>query len=109
MEDSEENRSLKNDILEVIDSLLARPEMFAGESVLALEAQFFNLITVVAPYAFDMNSRDAGEKIVAYIGLTTENAQSLSSYTQDIRHAANILKNCYRENFECYTRSETLH
>jgi hypothetical protein len=104
----EENGSLKKDILEVIDSLLARPEMFSND-VAGLEGQFFNLVTLVAPYAFDMTSRDAGEKILGYVTLATGNMNSLSAFTEDISLAASMLKQLYVENFECYTRSETLH
>lgn len=108
----EENKSLKSDIMEVLDGLLNRPEMFVGNSIFALENQFFTLITLIAPYAFDMTARDAGEKIIAYLALVSEKPMTiahLEDCTDDIKMAAEILKRCYQENFECYTRCETLH
>jgi len=107
-DNEEENKSLKNDILEVIQALLDRPKMFAAD-VSALEGQFYNLITVVAPYAFQMTSREAGEKIVGYVALASDNKVALSYATDDIDVAASLLRKCYQENFECFTHSETVH
>lgn len=104
-----ENKSLKADLLETIQSLLDRPAMFA-HSPESLEAQFFNMVVIVAPFAFEMSSEEARTRIILYCNEVTKNTNSsLSTVIEDIDTMAFHLRKIYQENFEFAPKEETLH
>jgi len=103
-----ENKSLKADILETIQSLLDRPEMFS-HSAESLEGQFFNMIVLVAPFAFSMTSEEARTRIILYCNEITKTNSSLSSVVKDVDTMAFHLKRIYQENFEFAPKEETIH
>lgn len=107
-EQSEENVSLAQDILETIQGLLARPKMFAGNAE-ALEGQFFNMVVLVAPYAFGMTSQEAGRKISDFVFEITQTNMGLSSQVEDVEALAHILQKCYNENFALVPKDAVLH
>lgn len=108
---TEENTSLAFDILECIQSLLARPKMYAGTAE-GLEGQFFNMCVLVAPYAFDMTSHDAALKITDFAYTITGNNLGMSSTLEDpndVDGMAHLLRRCYSENFEVAPKNEIIH
>lgn len=104
----ETNQSLKDDIMSTIDALLTRPKMWAS-SVESLEGQFYNLIVLVAPYQFNMDGQAAGRIIMEWISIHTGTNTGLSGTYDDVEVAAKLLRDLYTENFECFSRTETVH
>lgn len=103
------NKSLTSDILETIQAMLSRPRMYAGNAE-SLEGQFFNLVVLVAPYAFGMSSQEAGRKIADFAsGITGGTVLGISSTVEDVDALAHLLRKCYQENFEFTLKRETVH
>ena len=89
-----ENESLKKEILETIEEVFARPEMFGHmESV---ETLFFVLFTLVAPYAWNLDSIKAGEMTRDYVVSVTHSPLGLCGTCKDHKELVSRLSAFYR-------------
>lgn len=102
--------SLVADILETIEGMLERPEMYAG-SADSLETQFYTLVTLVAPYAFQMDARAAGQILTDYVTEISGTNSGIASKYDDIKEVAGLLKKCYNTYFDVIIEKEnsTIH
>lgn len=86
---------LADEILATIEGMLARPEMYAGCAE-AIEAQFFTLFTLVAPYRFGMTGEEAAERIREFVHFYTKSNHGLSSVKTDVKEIAVCFSGFYQ-------------
>lgn len=88
---NDQNSQLADSIIETIEGMLDRPEMYVGENADSLEGQFFTLFTLVAPFRFGMSSLEAGGFLRDFVEANTGTNQSLSSVIPDVKLLAKTL------------------